>query len=467
MFNFFGKNKKKKTHDNTDKFVNKKMEQSPSQGDNTTLGELKDSVSDNSEKIQDSISETLTTVKESVENTVENMQEVVSNTVENIQDSRNEEVSENDSPDKENDTEELVDVDNKDVKHDDSHDDKILNNVSDEDVSDIESNGIEPLFTYPDDQDTPVENTKEDDDQDTDDDHLENNDNQMQIDFNSDTHGQVESDVEEQEVLQEIAFDIKSLINNKSYPIILTIKDNDEDIKEELSSIIGDKTVFLVDLTESESGELILPESAQREYSPINNEGDSNYLDGIDIINLVKNSDNKYDGAFLVIAGIDNIADDIQNAFSGNQIAIDMINEKIATSIQEAVDNNITVIGTGYEFNDSLNEFIENLSIENFIEENEDIDNTTDVEENDDQLEENQDSMAPNTFTTFSIYVPSTNETIEQDVTSDQETIETWEDDGGNTVDEYLESMGEPSIEEGLEEKENNPFIDDNATEDK
>ena len=144
--------------------------------------------------------------------------------------------------------------------------------------------------------------------------------------------------------------------------------------------------MFLVDFTDSRTGYKVIPDSANREFAPIDNDGDSRYLDGIDIINLIKNSGDKYDGSFIIIAGLDNITDKISHALSGNQIAIDMIYEKIRSNIQDAVDNNITVIGTGYKLNESLNKFIEKLSLEDIIE---DSDEDTKDKSMDDHLENN------------------------------------------------------------------------------
>lgn len=262
---------------------------------------------------------------------------------------------------------------------------------------------------------------------------------------------------EEKELAQYLAFDIKKLINNKTYPLILTIQDNDAEIKEEISTIVGSNTVFLVDFTDSRTGYKVIPDSANREFAPIDNDGDSRYLDGIDIINLIKNSGDKYDGSFIIIAGLDNITDKISHALSGNQIAIDMIYEKIKSNIQEAVDNNITVIGTGYELNESLNEFIEKLSLEDIIK---DGDENTKDESLDNHLE-NNDIKSGEKLTTYTIYAPDDDtvvEEIEEDVFTDPEPVENWEDEGGSTVDEYFESVGEPSVEEGLENKKRKRF---------
>ena len=270
----------------------------------------------------------------------------------------------------------------------------------------------------------------------------------------------VNSDEEEKGLAQSLAFDIKKLINNKTYPLILTIQDSDADIKEEISTIVGSNTVFLVDFTDSRTGYKVIPDSANREFAPIDNDGDSSYLDGIDIINLIKNSGDKYDGSFIIIAGLDNITDKISHALSGNQIAIDMIYEKIQNNIQDAVDNNITVIGTGYELNESLNEFIEKLSLEDIIE---DGDEDTKGENLDDHLE-NNDVKDGEKLTTYTIYAPDDDtvvEEIEQDVVTDAEPVENWEDEGGATVDEYFESVGEPSVEEGLENKKESAFVDE------
>ena len=270
----------------------------------------------------------------------------------------------------------------------------------------------------------------------------------------------VNSDEEEKELVQSLAFDIKKLINNKTYPLILTIQDNDAEIKEEISTIVGSNTVFLVDFTDSRTGYKVIPDSANREFAPIDNDGDSRYLDGIDIINLIKNSGDRYDGSFIIIAGLDNITDKISHALSGNQIAIDMIYEKIQNNIQDAVDNNITVIGTGYELNESLNEFIEKLSLEDIIEDgNED----TKDESLGNHLE-NNDVKDSKKLTTYTIYAPDDDtvvEEIEQDVVTDPEPVENWEDEGGATVDEYFESVGEPSVEEGLENKKESAFVDE------
>lgn len=270
----------------------------------------------------------------------------------------------------------------------------------------------------------------------------------------------VNSDEEEKELAQSLAFDIKKLINNKTYPLILTIQDNDAEIKEEISTIVGSNTVFLVDFTDSRTGYKVIPDSANREFAPIDNDGDSSYLDGIDIINLIKNSGDKYDGSFIIIAGLDNITDKISHALSGNQIAIDMIYEKIQNNIQDAVDNNITVIGTGYELNESLNEFIEKLSLEDIIED----DNEDTKDESLNNHLENNDVKDSEKLTTYTIYAPDDDtvvEEIEQDVVTDPEPVENWEDEGGSTVDEYFESVGEPSVEEGLENKKESAFIDE------
>lgn len=270
----------------------------------------------------------------------------------------------------------------------------------------------------------------------------------------------VNSNEEEKELEQSLAFDIKKLINNKTYPLILTIQDNDAEIKEEISTIVGSNTVFLVDFTDSRTGYKVIPDSANREFAPIDNDGDSRYLDGIDIINLIKNSGDKYDGSFIIIAGLDNITDKISHALSGNQIAIDMIYEKIRSNIQDAVDNNITVIGTGYKLNESLNKFIEKLSLEDIIE---DSDEDTKDKSMDDHLE-NNDVKEGEKLTTYTIYAPGDNtivEEIEQDVVTSPEPVENWEDEGGATVDEYFESVGEPSVEEGLENKKESAFVDE------
>lgn len=270
----------------------------------------------------------------------------------------------------------------------------------------------------------------------------------------------VNSDEEEKELVQSLAFDIKKLINNKTYPLILSIQDNDADIKEEISTIVGSNTVFLVDFTDSRTGYKVIPDSANREFAPIDNDGDSRYLDGIDIINLIKNSGDKYDGSFIIIAGLDNITDKISHALSGNQIAIDMIYEKIQNNIQDAVDNNITVIGTGYELNESLNGFIEKLSLEDILE---DGDEDTENESLNNHLE-NNDVKDSKKLTTYTIYAPDDDtvvEEIEQDVVTDPKPVENWEDEGGATVDEYFESVGEPSVEEGLENKKESAFVDE------
>lgn len=512
MFNFFGKNKKKKSSPstNSDAFVTKQVHSSPKPEDNNTLSNIEENISESSEKIQDSISETFENVKGSVENSVDNIKEAVSNAVDNMQDNENDQKEDvedkysnaNISPEDEleNANEESIEsLEDDDVVEPVEDDDTVEESSEDVDaendfVEDEESpteensvdvegteydqeikldseqgidNGVEnestiPLFSY---EQSLVENTAteypvtEDEKVQFVDDQIEHDDDQLQMDFDKVLDNEVEN--EEKEVIQEIAFDIKQLINNKSYPIILTIKDSDEDIKKELTSIIGENTVFLVDLTESRNGYKIIPDSANREFAPLNNDGDSSYLDGIDIINLIKNNGDKYEGSFIIIAGIDSIADKITNALSGNQIAIDMINERVASSIQEAVDNNITVIGTGYEFNDSLNAFIENLSIDSIVEDSELVEDNDITEDDDNSVAEEEQKVSENTFTTFSVYKPESN----NDVDTEPSPVENWEDEGGNTVDNYLESVGEPSIAEGLENKEESDFIDENASE--
>lgn len=511
MFNFFGKNKKKKSSPstNSDAFVTKQVHSSPKPEDNNTLSNIEENISESSEKIQDSISETFENVKGSVENSVDNIKEAVSNAVDNMQDNENDqqegvEVKDSNadiSPEDEleNANEESIEsleVDNVvepveddttveessayvDVENDFAEDKESPTEENSVDVEGTEydqetkidseqgiDNGVEnestiPLFSY---EQSLVENTAteysvtEDEKDQFVDDQIESDD-QLQMDFDKVLDNEVEN--EEKEVIQEIAFDIKQLINNKSHPIILTIKDNDEDIKKELTSIIGDNTVFLVDLTESRNGYKIIPDSANREFAPLNNDGDSSYLDGIDIINLIKNNGGKYEESFIIIAGIDSIADKITNTLSGNQIAIDMINERVSSSIQEAVDNNITVIGTGYEFNDSLNAFIENLSIDSIVEDSELVEDNDITEDDDNSVAEEEQKVSENTFTTFSVYKPESN----NDVDTEPSPVENWEDEGGNTVDNYLESVGEPSIAEGLENKEESDFIDENASE--
>lgn len=266
---------------------------------------------------------------------------------------------------------------------------------------------------------------------------------------------------EEKEVRKSIAFNVQKLIDSKSYPLILAIKENDDAIKEELTSIIGKNTVFLVDFTESRNGYKIIPDSANREFAPINNEGDSSYLDGIDIINLIKNSEDKYDGSFIIIAGIDNITNKVSHTLSGNQIAIDMIYEKIKTNIQEAVENNITVIGTGYELSEPLSDFIDQLSLEDIIEEHESSEkNESIVTSSEKEVEDGEENVIENAE--YNINERVDKEEYEPEEVIEEKTTENDEDnDNMNTVDEYLKSMGKSSIEEGIEDKNKDVFVED------
>ena len=293
-------------------------------------------------------------------------------------------------------------------------------------------------------------------------DDLENNDN-AQVSMNFDSISSEENDerdtldidqVQNQEnyelekgLRKLVALNLQKIINNKTYPFFLTLKENDDAIKEELSSIIGTSTVFLVDFTESRNGYKVIPSSANREFAPINNEGDSSYLDGIDIINLIKNSGDKYDGSFIIIAGIDNIINKVSHALSGNQIAMDMIYEKIKTSIQEAIENNITVIGTGYELNKPLGDFLDKLLLEEIIE---DQDFSEEIEDGDKNVTEH---------TEYNL-----NESVDKEEHQPEEIIsetttennaDVIDNDNRNTVDEYLKSMGKSSIEEGIDNKNN------------
>lgn len=266
---------------------------------------------------------------------------------------------------------------------------------------------------------------------------------------------------EEKEVRKSIAFNVQKLIDSKSYPLILAIKENDDAIKEELTSIIGKNTVFLVDFTESRNGYKIIPDSANREFAPINNEGDSSYLDGIDIINLIKNSEDKYDGSFIIIAGIDNITNKVSHTLSGNQIAIDMIYEKIKTNIQEAVENNITVIGTGYELSEPLSDFIDQLSLEDIIEEHESSEkNKSIVTSSEKEVEDGEENVIEHAE--YNINERVDKEEYEPEEVIEEKTTENDEDnDNMNTVDEYLKSMGKSSIEEGIEDKNKDVFVED------
>ena len=293
-------------------------------------------------------------------------------------------------------------------------------------------------------------------------DDLENNDN-AQVLMNFDSISSEENDerdtldidqVQNQEnyelekgLRKLVALNLQKIINNKTYPFFLTLKENDDAIKEELSSIIGTSTVFLVDFTESRNGYKVIPSSANREFAPINNEGDSSYLDGIDIINLIKNRGDKYDGSFIIIAGIDNIINKVSHALSGNQIAMDMIYEKIKTSIQEAIENNITVIGTGYELNKPLGDFLDKLLLEEIIE---DQDFSEEIEDGDENVAEH---------TEYNL-----NESVDKEEHKPEEIIsettiennaDVIDNDNRNTVDEYLKSMGKSSIEEGIDNKNN------------
>ena len=267
-----------------------------------------------------------------------------------------------------------------------------------------------------------------------------------------------ENHEEEKELRKSVAFNVQKLINNKTYPLILAIKENDDAIKEELSSIIGTSTVFLVDFTESRNGYKVIPSSANREFAPINNEGDSSYLDGIDIINLIKNSGDKYDGSFIIIAGIDNITNKVSHALSGNQIAIDMIYEKIKTSIREAVENNITVIGTGYELNEPLSDFIDKLSLEDIIEDqdfSEENDSIVPVQEK--EIEDGDENIAEHTEYNLNESVDKEEHKPEEIIseTTIENNADVIDNDNRNTVDEYLKSMGKSSIEEGIDNKNN------------
>lgn len=267
-----------------------------------------------------------------------------------------------------------------------------------------------------------------------------------------------ENHEEEKELRKSVAFNVQKLINNKTYPLILAIKENDDAIKEELSSIIGTSTVFLVDFTESRNGYKVIPSSANREFAPINNEGDSSYLDGIDIINLIKNSGDKYDGSFIIIAGIDNITNKVSHALSGNQIAIDMIYEKIKTSIREAVENNITVIGTGYELNEPLSDFIDKLSLEDIIEDqdfSEENDSIVPVQEK--EIEDGDENVAEHTEYNLNESVDKEEHKPEEIIseTTTENNADVIDNDNRNTVDEYLKSMGKSSIEEGIDNKNN------------
>lgn len=266
---------------------------------------------------------------------------------------------------------------------------------------------------------------------------------------------------EEKEVRKSIAFNVQKLIDSKSYPLILAIKENDDAIKEELTSIIGKNTVFLVDFTESRNGYKIIPDSANREFAPINNERDSSYLDGIDIINLIKNSEDKYDGSFIIIAGIDNITNKVSHTLSGNQIAIDMIYEKIKTNIQEAVENNITVIGTGYELSEPLSDFIDQLSLEDIIEEHESSEkNESIVTSSEKEVEDGEENVIEHAE--YNINERVDKEEYEPEEVIEEKTTENDEDnDNMNTVDEYLKSMGKSSIEEGIEDKNKDVFVED------
>lgn len=269
-----------------------------------------------------------------------------------------------------------------------------------------------------------------------------------------------EDNDEEKEVKKSIAFNVQKLINSKSHPLILTIKENDDAIKEELSKIIGENTVFLVDFTESRNGYKVIPDSANREFAPINNEGDSSYLDGIDIINLIKNSGDKYDGSSIIIAGIDNITNKVSRTLSGNQIAIDMIYEKIKTNIQEAVENNITVIGTGYELSEPLSDFIDKLSLEDIIEEHDSTEeNESIATSSEKEVEDEEENVLERTEYNIDERVDKEGDEPKE-ITKGTTSENNNDNDNRNTVDEYLKSMGKSSIEEGIENK------NDGSTED-
>ena len=290
-----------------------------------------------------------------------------------------------------------------------------------------------------------------------------------------------------QEALAGIASHIKSVVDsNRDNPIVV-IRDTVEEIKSAIDQIVNDATVFLIDFTNDKHGYKVVPDSAVREFAPLETE-ESSYLDGLDIINLIKENQDSYDSVFIIVSGADVISEKIFKALEGNRVALDMIVSKIREAVTDADESGIRIIAAATKNNEFLEEIVSSTPSREAVQ---------GVEigfEESDSSEASSEGMEPNAESNSIDIDPHTNDeeapdfedesegeeevSVNRDESSTikdgveygswdnvvaeepEEEISTTEDSNEKpvgSVNDYLQSVGKPTVEDGLSNPEEKP----------
>lgn len=290
-----------------------------------------------------------------------------------------------------------------------------------------------------------------------------------------------------QEALAGIASHIKSVVDsNRDNPIVV-IRDTVEEIKSAIDQIVNDATVFLIDFTNDKHGYKVVPDSAVREFAPLETE-ESSYLDGLDIINLIKENQDSYDSVFIIVSGADVISEKIFKALEGNRVALDMIVSKIREAVIDADESGIRIIAAATKNNEFLEEIVSSApsreavkGVEIGFEEScsseassegmepnaesnsididphindEEVPDFEDESEGEEEVSVNRDESS--TIKDGVEYGSWDNVVAEEP----EEEISTTEDSNEKpvgSVNDYLQSVGKPTVEDGLSNPEEKP----------
>lgn len=157
--------------------------------------------------------------------------------------------------------------------------------------------------------------------------------------------------------INEEALNSNSNNSDKSSPIIV-MNGEPEDIKNGISSYIEDYPVYLVDITENGSGYSYIPENANKSYIEINE--DDKYSP-LDTFNIIKDKTNETGRSFIVFAGADRAADKLVEGFADSPVGLNVISQQVKSLVDEAYDNNITIIITGEKVNDNFSKLLNKI----------------------------------------------------------------------------------------------------------